>query len=166
LPVIARLRIVDDCKLISYIYSILYTIYESFRAIDANNEQDFSKFLFSPPHAGKEEKCGTPHTLSRVAVLETLLHLTFEKLWNRSQVCDEGDVVGVPNYQFLCHYIISLNRSTGKLSHMNGSVSITGHWDAWRSLSILHDWHSGHILHLAGSKVCGAVRAKCPAQFE
>ena len=118
------------------------------------------------PTLGKRENVGTPHTLSRVAALETLLHLTFEKLWNRSQVCDEGDVVGVPNYQFLCHYIISLNRSTGKLSHMNGLVSITSHWDARRSLSILHDGHSRHILHWPRSKVCGAVRAECPSQFQ
>jgi hypothetical protein len=34
-----------------------------------------------------------------------------------SQVFDEGDVVEVPNYQFLYLYIISLNRSTGKSSH-------------------------------------------------
>ena len=84
----------------------------------------------------------------------------------RSQVFDEGDVVGVPNYQFLYLYIISLNRSTGKLSHMNGSVSITGHWDAWRSLSILHDWHSRHILYWPRSKVCGAIRAECPTQLQ
>ena len=34
----------------------------------------------------------------------------------RSQVFDEGDVVEVPNYQYLCLFIISRNRSTGKLS--------------------------------------------------
>ena len=84
----------------------------------------------------------------------------------RSQVFDEGDVVEVPNYQFLCHYIISLNRSTGKLSSKNGSVSITSHWDAWYSLSTLHSRHSRHILHWSRGKVCGTVRAERPAQFQ
>ncbi len=148
-------------------YILYYTLFTSLlEPLMRTMSRTFQNSYFPLPTLGKRKNVGTPHTLSRVAVLETLLHLTFEKLWNRSQVCDEGDVVGVPNYQFLCHYIIPLNRSTGKLSHINGSVSITGHWDAWCSLSILHDWHSGHILHLAGSKVCGAVGAKCPAQFE
>jgi chloramphenicol O-acetyltransferase len=53
---IARLRIVDGYKIIWYIYSILYTIYETFSAIDANSEQDFSKFLSSPPHPGERGK--------------------------------------------------------------------------------------------------------------
>jgi len=35
---IAGLRIVDVCKLISYIYSILYTIYEAFSIIYAHKE--------------------------------------------------------------------------------------------------------------------------------
>ena len=72
---IARLRIVDGCKQISYIYSILYTIYETFS--------------------------------------------THRDATQRSQVFDEGDVVEVPNYQYLCHYIIPLNRSTGKLSRIS-----------------------------------------------
>ena len=119
------------------------------------------------PDMGKEGKCGdTPHPVKGLPSLETLLRLTFEKLRNRSQVCDEGDVAGVPNYQYLCYYIISLNRSTGKLRRISRSVSITCHWDAWRSLSILHYWHSRHVLHWPGSKVCGAIGTECPAQFK
>jgi hypothetical protein len=66
------------------------------------------------PTLGKEGKCGdTPHPVKGLPPLETLLHSTFEKLWNRSQVFDEGDVVGVPNYQIFMplHYVTKpLNR--------------------------------------------------------
>jgi hypothetical protein len=66
------------------------------------------------PTLGKEGKCGdTPHPVKGLPPLETLLRSTFKKLWNRSQVFDEGDVVGVPNYQIFMplHYITKpLNR--------------------------------------------------------
>ncbi len=35
---------------------------------------------------------------------------------NKESGIDEGDVIEVPNYQFLCHSIIPRNRSRGKLS--------------------------------------------------
>ena len=153
---------------LSRTYILYYTLYTRLPASFMRTVSRTFRSSYLPlPTLGKEGKCGdTPHPVKGLPPLETLLRSTFEKLWNRSQVFDEGDVVGVPNFQFLYHYIISLNRSTGKLSHMNGSVSITSHWDARRSLSILHDGHSRHILHWPGSKVCGAVRAECPTQFQ
>ena len=149
-------------------YILYYTLYTRLLVpLMRTMSRTFQSSYLPFPTLGKERKCGDiPHPVKGRQPLETLLHLTFEKLWNRSQVFDEGDVVGVPNYQFLCHYIIPLNRSTGKLSRICGSVSIASHWDAWRSLSILHDWHSRHVLHWPRGKVCGAIRTECPAQFQ
>ena len=150
---------------LSRTYILYYTLYTRFLAPFMRTVSRTFRSSYLPlPTLGKEGKCGdTPHPVKGLPPLETLLHSTFEKLRNRSQVFDEEDVVEVPNYQSLYPYIISLNRSTGKSSHMNGSVSITSHWYARRSLPILHDWHSGHVLNWPRSKVCGAVRTECPA---
>ena len=54
-----------------------------------NSEQDFSKFLSSPPRPGERGKmwgpaiasprCAAPHPVKELPSLETLLRLTFEK---------------------------------------------------------------------------------------